>query len=243
MLSKSFDPEDYKALDEYVHFLDDVQLVCGSPNPHQHPHRIWEYSLALQLRGHYFGKPTAVDIGCGWGVLSPALYMSGCSVTLSDIWQFGSSDHTKALDQMNRIQSHCAGRSRHGGNGPWWTFDADDLVLSDGEKYRSKFDIVYCVSTIEHMPDEERTIKALATMTKPDGAVFLTTDYAESSVDTYTMSNMRKRIYDQAGLHRLIGLGKKYGLELWRGESDYQWRGCHVHDYSFASLTFKKKGW
>jgi 2-polyprenyl-6-hydroxyphenyl methylase/3-demethylubiquinone-9 3-methyltransferase len=101
---------------------------------------------------------TAVDVGCGGGILSESMARQGATVTGIDM---GEAPLTVA-----QLHAMDAG------------FDVDYQKISAeafAEQHTGKFDVVTCMEMLEHVPDPSSIIKACQKMLKPDGKVFFST--------------------------------------------------------------------
>jgi 2-polyprenyl-6-hydroxyphenyl methylase/3-demethylubiquinone-9 3-methyltransferase len=101
---------------------------------------------------------TAVDVGCGGGILSESMARQGATVTGIDM---GEAPLTVA-----QLHAMDAG------------FDVDYQKIpaeAFAEQHAGKFDVVTCMEMLEHVPDPSSIIKACQKMLKPDGKVFFST--------------------------------------------------------------------
>lgn len=107
--------------------------------------------------GGLFDK-TAVDVGCGGGILAEAMAKAGAKVTGIDMAQ-ASLDVAKlhGLESGVQVDYKCT------------------TAESYAELNESSFDVVTCMEMLEHVPDPASVINACAKMVKPGGYVFLST--------------------------------------------------------------------
>ena len=99
-----------------------------------------------------------IDIGCGGGILTEALYKAGALCTGLDLGETTlqiAKDH--ALSQNFAIDYQLVSAE---------TF---------AEQQAGQFDVVVCYELLEHVPDPGAIIKACSQLVKPDGWVFLST--------------------------------------------------------------------
>ena len=102
---------------------------------------------------------SALDVGCGGGILSDALARKGASVTGIDL-------STKALKvaQLHALEVQTAGVT-------YREISAEALA----SQAPGQFDVVTCMEMLEHVPDPASVVKACATLVKPGGWVFFST--------------------------------------------------------------------
>jgi len=113
--------------------------------------------LASTETGQPLAGLTALDIGCGGGLLAEPVARLGAEVTAID----GSAEAIKAASahaktgQLAIDYQHCS---------------AESLA-----KTGRQFDLVYASEVIEHAADPDSFVQAIAAMLKPTGAVIITT--------------------------------------------------------------------
>jgi 2-polyprenyl-6-hydroxyphenyl methylase/3-demethylubiquinone-9 3-methyltransferase len=103
---------------------------------------------------------TALDVGCGGGILSESLVLGGARVTGIDL-----SEEALRVARLHLLES--------GG-----TMTVDYRLASAEELAEAApgaFDVVTCMEMLEHVPDPASTVAACSTLTKAGGHVFFST--------------------------------------------------------------------
>jgi 2-polyprenyl-6-hydroxyphenyl methylase/3-demethylubiquinone-9 3-methyltransferase len=99
-----------------------------------------------------------LDVGCGGGILSESLARGGAQVLGVDL------EHTVLeVARLHALESGLAIDYR--------LIGAEDLA----HERAGEFDAVTCMEMLEHVPDPAATLRALAGLAKPGGAVFVST--------------------------------------------------------------------
>ena len=226
-LSKTLDTADYDTIEAVDHLLTRwVDPYFGSASPQQEQRR-WEYGMAC-LAARIWEDETQI-----------------AAVSVLDVGGAGSPFHTM-------IAKSC--------------FAAPPVVVVDPaapephlciEKFTitPAADMVFALSVLEHVKDENAFLEACVRNLLPGGLLFLTVDFAQEPYevgkrtldgrgyipDTAHFHWMRDHIYDAASL---MGVGLKLealGCRVFGGASDYRWRGAQLYgSYTFASLCVRK---
>jgi SAM-dependent methyltransferase len=107
--------------------------------------------------------------------------------------------------------------------------------------YHGRFDIITCISVIEHVEEIRKFFRACHMLLKPGGLLFLTTDYWDAEGDdTAHFHWMRKRIYNDERMRTLLGGLRELGYASF-GQADWAYHGPQVYDYAVCSAAMVKK--
>jgi len=101
---------------------------------------------------------SALDIGCGGGILAEAMARRGARVTGIDL-----SEKALKVAQLHSLESRVAVE--------YEAVSAEDLAARSPAAY----DVVTCMELLEHVPDPASTVRACARLARPGGHVFFST--------------------------------------------------------------------
>ena len=101
---------------------------------------------------------TALDVGCGGGILAEAMAQRGASVTGIDL-----GEKALRIAALHQLESGVQVR--------YESASAEEFAAAHG----SEFDVVTCMELLEHVPEPASTVAACARLVKPGGRVIFST--------------------------------------------------------------------
>ena len=101
---------------------------------------------------------TALDVGCGGGLLTEALAAKGAHATGIDL-----ADEALEVARLHGLESGVKANYR--------AISAEALAAESP----AAFDLVCCLEMLEHVPDPASVLRAIAALVKPGGTVVLST--------------------------------------------------------------------
>ena len=113
----------------------------------------WIQSFAL-LQGK-----TALDVGCGGGILADSMARKGALLTGIDL-----SSKALRVAQLHALEAQTP-------NVGYQEISAEALAAEQPAAY----DVVTCMEMLEHVPDPASVVQACSTLVKPGGWVFFST--------------------------------------------------------------------
>jgi 2-polyprenyl-6-hydroxyphenyl methylase/3-demethylubiquinone-9 3-methyltransferase len=149
---------------------------------------------------------TALDVGCGGGILTEALAKAGAQTLGIDL-----ADASIRVGRQHAEEGGVAVEYR--------TIAAEDLAKERPES----FDLVCCLEMLEHVPDPAQVIKACADLVKPDGNVVFSTinrnlkSYALMIVGAEYMMRLLPR-----GTHHYAKFIRPSELDRWARDAGLQ---------------------
>ena len=121
-------------------------------------HELNPVRLAWVERAGPLAGRSVVDVGCGGGLLAEAMAVAGARVTGLDL----------ASDLLDVARLHALeGNVRV----DYRLESAEDHAATHAGQY----DLVTCMEMLEHVPDPAAVVRALATLVRPGGHVFVST--------------------------------------------------------------------
>ncbi len=158
-------------------------------------------------RAHGLAGKTALDVGCGGGILAEAMAAAGAAVTGIDL-----SDKALAVAQLHRLES--------GVEVDYRLVSAEALATQTP----GAFDVVTCMEILEHVPQPASTVAACATLAKPGGLVVFATINRNPKAylfavlgAEYVLRLLPRGTHDYARFIKpaeLAGFARKAGLEV-----------------------------
>jgi 2-polyprenyl-6-hydroxyphenyl methylase/3-demethylubiquinone-9 3-methyltransferase len=101
---------------------------------------------------------TVLDVGCGGGLLSEAMAKRGADVTGIDL---GTA--TIEVAELHALESNVTVRYLR------------EAAETHAEHSPAAYDVVTCMEMLEHVPEPDSVLRALHTLVKPGGHVFVST--------------------------------------------------------------------
>jgi SAM-dependent methyltransferase len=208
-LSKMLDPER-----DYPELAPELLLVDAVGIGEQHPHRRFEYALALRAIAEHrkgYAKPPEdyriLDVGGGGSTFAEICRM--------------------------QLQHPCSSVDPSGGDIP---FPIETM------EFASAADAITSLSVIEHVPDPLPFLQACHRALAPGGLFFLTMDcWDGAGPDTAMFHWMRERIYNPGSWQQLWSSCQERGFRSF-GATDWTYHGNQLFNaYTFASLALTKE--
>ncbi|MDR0234641.1 MAG: bifunctional 2-polyprenyl-6-hydroxyphenol methylase/3-demethylubiquinol 3-O-methyltransferase UbiG [Zoogloeaceae bacterium] len=146
------DPEELAKFSELAHLWWDVNSEF-KPLHEINPLRLDWIEQEMPLAGK-----TALDIGCGGGLLSEGMAARGARVTGIDL-----AEKSLGVARLHLLESGLSVDYRQ--------TSAEALA----DELPAAFDLVTCLEILEHVPDPASIVRATARLVKPGGKVFFST--------------------------------------------------------------------
>lgn len=193
-------------------------------------HRWWEYGTAIQMMLNEFGKgietSKVMDVGSGWGAFGPAMaYVYGATVTECEPGneRFDRAKVNEILRNASKPEIRVLPNT------------TDDLPAE-------QFDMVTCISVIEHMPAtvEARCWENLVARIRPGGLFFCDVDCVIDQTKSYVFDYLRAHNFTCEEMKERVQWLKKLGMEV-IGQEEYTYNGNMVHDFTFFRIGMRKR--
>jgi ubiquinone/menaquinone biosynthesis C-methylase UbiE len=100
------------------------------------------------------------------------------------------------------------------------------------------WDVVMCISTIEHVDDHDAAMRELLRLVRPGGYIFITTDYFRdyAQVEASPSRHLQTTPYMK---DFALSLPERFPM-YFVGGTDLDYQGDFVHNYSFCNLCLRK---
>lgn len=218
--------EGVQAVKRTVDWLSQYQVRIDVP----HPHRYWEYGTAVQaflsVYTESLDKKEVLDIGSGWSPLGPTLSycynvnVTECEPDVNACAMRLGVNHVLHQARKKPLQVHN------------WGF---------GNLPGKKYDAVFCVSVVEHLPVEveDKCWQEMSDRLKPGGLLFVTADCVEVAGRAYQFDNLRVQNFLPEAFRSRIKKLQEMGLTP-MGRPDFRYHGAKVCDYTFFRMGFVK---
>ena len=121
-------------------------------------HELNPVRLAYVERSGTLRGRTVLDVGCGGGLLSEAMAVSGATVT--------------GLDQASDLLDVARLHALESGVPVDYRLETAE---AHAESHAGRYDVVTCMEMLEHVPDPASVVAALAVLVRPGGHVFVST--------------------------------------------------------------------
>jgi hypothetical protein len=222
---------------DYPHIQPSMDLVRHTSNHLQSlngsimipvEERYWEYGSAVHLANDYVSKhtkATVLNVGSGWDALGSTL----AALDKYDITECEPDDICRR--DRNRVNEIL----QNEGHAPIKVFNNSVFNLP-----KEKFDLVFCISVLEHVLNEKEAWYNLTECVKKDGVLFITVDCMEDLSRPHACDGARQTNYTLESLKDRVSMIKGLGFKT-IGEPDYTWHGVHVYDYNFFRAGFIKE--
>jgi len=173
------------------------QHISGECGTYLHASKQWEYPFAVSRIAQWGPGLAIADVGSGRGVLPWYLATLGHAVTAYDV-RFSSVPGEAYRHDAEYIRF----AAEHG-----YSAEYGDIFNIPAED--DSFDVVTCISVVEHVPHKHHALKEMLRVLKPGGRLVLTYDLMEDQtsledenrVEIFTPARIQAllREYDAAG--------------------------------------------
>lgn len=213
-------PHDYPCLSPWPETIDRYPEVMHG----QHAIRRWEYAMTLATIAAWQDRVIPND---PLQILDVGGAGSGFWRVLTGI----TSEDILVVDPAFTDRDDDPGQRRG---------VAQSLEAYAATAAHDRWDVITCVSVIEHIPDLRPFFRAAHMLLKPGGLLVGTTDCAETLPDVYHFHWMRSRIYTPTTLRKFLTGLRELGYMSF-GSTDLTYHGPQVYDYSMASFALTKR--
>lgn len=202
---------------------------------HSSPEKNWDLYQVYKVLNNMPREKNIVDLGCG------ELYTLKFLYAMDFINLYGIDFSLTWKSRLSQIRMMWRARSLRV---PFHLYKRDILATGFPDQF---FDIAICISVIEHGVDLEKFLAETHRILKPDGLVFITTDYWEEELklkDNCKPFGLPWKIFSKKDVELLIRLSYHAGFSLYKDSSI---PGCfercviwNKQEYTFISIVLKK---
>lgn len=230
--TRSLDPQDYAFL---THAAPLRAFAAAMTAPHclWHEHKIWENASIMQQLEELEVRKDAriIDVGSGGMFFPPYLATIGgyANVTLTDSLAARQDIATIVRAQEKAYDVYL----------PFYVVPAENMSIFGAET----FDVVMCISTIEHVERHDDVLREMWRIAKPDGLIFITSDYFRSGAEgraQHAASPYKDGQLTAYSKEFVLALPNVIDVEF-VGDTDLEYRGDFVHNYSFVNVCLRKR--
>lgn len=193
---------------------------------HPTPQKNWDHQLLAHLLDHQDRGIQVLDMGSGPAMTLLLLHKMGFRNLM------GMDLHIPAAGRLNQAKALW----RAHGRTPWTMRKGN---ICDTHLPSGSMDFISCISVIEHCVPQKPFAEECARLLRPDGVLFITTDYWESASDAASSIPSQKywELQDRSTINALIRTCAESGLSLIEHDS---FPSCseRVLNYESAEYTF-----
>jgi SAM-dependent methyltransferase len=230
--TRSLHPNDYQFLPHAPAIRAFQMLMASHEVPHHisHEHKVWENASIMQQLEDLDVRHDArlLDVGSGGLFFPPYVAQRYPDLTLTD-----------SADIRPIVDAQCAA---YGVEMPFYQLRAEDMSVLPSDHW----DVVMCISTIEHIASghHDAALREICRLTKPGGLMFITSDYFRSVNGSYDRRQYREspfRHCQETPYHKelVLRLPELMGASF-VGDTDLEYAGDFVHNYSFVNICLRK---
>ena len=166
-----------------------------------------------------------IDIGAGASFFDPYLALRYPRLCCTDSMKYG--DVTAMV---------AAQRAHYGVTLPLYDVPIEGMPAD----WEEKFDVTMCISTLEHVDADKHddALREICRITKPGGLIFITSDYFRdlAQFETSPSRDLQQTAYMKDSV---LDIPNVIDAEF-VGETDLDYRGDFVHNYSFVNICLRK---
>jgi len=228
MLSKSLQVEDYKDIPNgirtVIYGMADAKgkgLRIDIP----HEHRFWEYGSAMEAFLSKYPRTNAyvrcLDIGGGQGLMGPAIRVTYPNAIITE-----SEVDEEVINKRKPVQEE---------------YNIKSILVNFGEVPEGRYDLVTCMSVIEHDPNWRELLTKMVDRVATGGVIVITTDYKDKWPDKqirYDNVLDRENLFTPADMMEAVEIMRKGEIEI---DAEFTYHGDKIANYTFYRLVGVKK--